>query len=97
LSPNEAYTNGSRSIEVSGAAVRAAAAEVRAILIGLAADELAVDSNKLHLHLFIFRKTKFPAIFTVSQLSPTVSTNCHLLGKSPPIGRVSRLSKEKYM
>ena len=51
----------------------------------------------LHLHLFIFRKTKFPAIFTVSQLSPTVSTNCHLLGKSPPIGRVSRLSKEKYM
>ena len=50
----------------------------------------------LHLHLFNFRKMKFPAIFTVSQLSPTVSTNCHLLGKSPTIGRVSRLNKEKY-
>jgi len=44
-SPNEGYTNGSRSIEVSGPAVRAAAAEVRAILIELAADELAVDSQ----------------------------------------------------
>jgi len=47
LSPNEAYTNGSRSVEVSGAAVRAAAAEVRAILVGLAADELAVDSKNI--------------------------------------------------
>jgi CO/xanthine dehydrogenase Mo-binding subunit len=47
VSPNEAYTNGSRSIEVSGAAVRAAAAEVRAILIDLAADKLAVDSEKI--------------------------------------------------
>jgi len=46
-SPNEAYTNGSRSVEVSGAAVRAAAAEVRVILIGLAADELAVDPSKI--------------------------------------------------
>lgn len=46
-SPNEAYTNGSRSVEVSGAAVRAAAAEVRDILVGLAADELAVERNKV--------------------------------------------------
>ena len=47
FSPDEAYTNGSRSVEVSGAAVRAAAAEVRAILIDLAADELAVDSGRI--------------------------------------------------
>ena len=46
-SPNEAYTNGSRSVEVSGLAVRAAAAEVRDILVGLAADELAVDRDKV--------------------------------------------------
>ncbi len=46
-SPNEAYTNGSRSVEVSGSAVRAAAAEVRDILLGLAADELAVERNKV--------------------------------------------------
>jgi len=46
-SPNEAYTNGSRSVEVSGAAVRGAAAEARAILIDLAADELGVDSDRI--------------------------------------------------
>lgn len=54
LSPDEAYTNGSRSVEVSGAAVRAAAAEVRAILIGLAADELAVERNKIGVSNGIF-------------------------------------------
>lgn len=45
FSPDEAYTSGSRSIEQSGAAVRTAAAEVRAILVGLAAAELGVDSR----------------------------------------------------
>jgi len=54
LSPNEAYTNGSRSVEVGGAAVRAAAAEVRAILIGLAADELAVDHKKIGVRNGVF-------------------------------------------
>jgi nicotinate dehydrogenase subunit B len=44
-SPDEAYTSGSRSIEMSGAALRMAAAEARAILVGLAADELGVDSR----------------------------------------------------
>ncbi len=53
-SPNEGYTNGSRSVEVSGPAVRAAAAEVRAILIELAADELAVDRNKVAIRNGIF-------------------------------------------
>lgn len=46
-SPDEAYTSGSRSIEHSGAAVRTAAAETRAILVGLAATELGVDSRKV--------------------------------------------------
>jgi len=41
-SPDEAYTSGSRSIEQGGEAVRYAAAEVRAILVGLAAEELGV-------------------------------------------------------
>ena len=54
LSPNEAYTNGSRSIEVSGAAVRAAAAEVRAILIELAADELDVDGESVGIRDGVF-------------------------------------------
>lgn len=44
-SPRESYTSGSRSIERSGAAVRTAAAEARAILVGLAAVELGVDSG----------------------------------------------------
>ncbi len=46
-SPDEAYTSGSRSIEQSGAAIRAVAAEARAILLGLAATELGVDSQNL--------------------------------------------------
>lgn len=49
----------------------------------------------LHLHLLIFGKLKFPAVFSVSQLSPTASTTCHLPGESPLIGRVSRFSKIK--
>jgi nicotinate dehydrogenase subunit B len=53
-SPDEAYTNGSQSVESSGAAVRAAAAEVRAILIGLAADELAIDSARIGVRDGIF-------------------------------------------
>jgi len=54
VSPNEAYTNGSRSVEVSGAAVRAAAAEVRAILVDLAADELSVESRKIGVRNGVF-------------------------------------------
>jgi len=46
-SPDEGYTSGSRSIEASGAAIRAVAAEARAILIGLAAAELGVDGRKI--------------------------------------------------
>jgi CO/xanthine dehydrogenase Mo-binding subunit len=53
-SPDEAYTNGSQSVEVSGPAVRAAAAEVRAILIDLAADELAIDSGRIGVRDGIF-------------------------------------------
>ena len=46
-SPDEGYTNGSRSVEVSGPAVRAAAAEVRAMLVELAAGELGVDPGRV--------------------------------------------------
>src|SRR5712692_9936369 len=40
--PNEGQTAGSQSVENSGTALRMAGAEVRAILIGLAAERLAV-------------------------------------------------------
>jgi CO/xanthine dehydrogenase Mo-binding subunit len=53
-SPNEAYTNGSRSVEISGAAVRSAAAEVRAILVDLAAAELDVDSGRVGVRNGVF-------------------------------------------
>lgn len=46
-SPDEAYTSGSRSIELSGAAVRMVAAEARTILLGLAAAELGADSHEM--------------------------------------------------
>jgi nicotinate dehydrogenase subunit B len=45
--PNEGFTAGSLSIETSGAAIRHAAAEVRAILVELAAKRLSVDPRTL--------------------------------------------------
>src|SRR3954469_19341114 len=45
--PNEGQTAGSQSIEQSGTAVRMAGAEVRALLIGLAARKLGVSADTL--------------------------------------------------
>ncbi len=47
--PNEGHTDGSRSIENSGTALRIAAAEVRAILIDLAAKRLGATADQLTL------------------------------------------------
>ena len=53
-SPDEAYTSGSRSIEHSGAAVRVAAAEVRSILIELAAEQLGVVTQEIGVREGVF-------------------------------------------
>src|SRR6266536_4342763 len=45
--PNEGQTAGSQSVENSGTALRMAGAEVRAILIGLAAERLGVAADQL--------------------------------------------------
>jgi nicotinate dehydrogenase subunit B len=47
-SPNETYTYGSQSVEQSGAALRAAAAEARAIIVGAAASRFKVPAATLH-------------------------------------------------
>jgi nicotinate dehydrogenase subunit B len=47
LSPDEGQTAGSQSIENSGTALRLACAEVRGILVDLAAEKLAVPANSL--------------------------------------------------
>src|SRR6185295_739382 len=47
LSPNEGQTAGSQSIENSGTALRLACAEVRGMLVDLAAAKLAVPANSL--------------------------------------------------
>lgn len=47
LTANEQYTAGSHSLQDSGTAVRNAAAQVREILIGKAAERLAVAANRL--------------------------------------------------
>jgi nicotinate dehydrogenase subunit B len=47
ISPNEGYTAGSLSIQHSGAAVRMAAAEARAIYVKAAADLLGVHEDRL--------------------------------------------------
>ena len=83
-SPNEAYTNGSRSIEVSGAAVRAAAAEVRAILIGLAADELAVDSKKIGVRNGVFTVDGRSSTLVFEDVVKDRSLSRHATGSAPP-------------
>jgi CO/xanthine dehydrogenase Mo-binding subunit len=45
--PNEGFTSGSQSIENGGAALRLAGAEVRTILLNLAAKHLGVDASAL--------------------------------------------------
>ncbi len=82
-SPNEAYTNGSRSIEVSGAAVRAAAAEVRAILIGLAADELAVDSKKIGVRNGVFTVDGRCSTLVFEDVVKDRSLSRHATGSAP--------------
>ncbi|HEV7578522.1 MAG TPA: molybdopterin cofactor-binding domain-containing protein [Caldimonas sp.] len=45
---NEGYTAGSHSMQDSGTAIRHAAAQARAILVGLAAERLGVGADQLH-------------------------------------------------
>jgi nicotinate dehydrogenase subunit B len=45
--PDEGYTYGSQSIEQSGAALRTASAQARAVLLGAAAAKLKVDASSL--------------------------------------------------
>ncbi len=53
--PDEGSTTGSRSIEVSGAALRAAAAEARGILLDLAVQKLAIAPEKLEIKEGVIR------------------------------------------
>jgi len=46
-SPDEGYTAGSRSVELSGSALRAVAAEARGILTGLAAEQLGIVAGAI--------------------------------------------------
>ena len=46
LTPNEGYTAGSHSMQDSGTAIRNAAAQVRALLIGWAAERLGVPADR---------------------------------------------------
>jgi len=50
ISPDEGYTAGSNSIQYSGAALRVACAEVRAIYLGVAAGRWNVPANVLTVH-----------------------------------------------
>lgn len=83
--PDEGVTSGSRSIETSGAAIRAACAEARAILIGLAAkrldwsfDELSVQDGVIYA----------PGNRTVSYAKLAASVDLHRAasGKAAPAG-----------
>ncbi|MBV8851703.1 MAG: molybdopterin-dependent oxidoreductase, partial [Methylobacteriaceae bacterium] len=45
---NEGFTSGSHSMQDSGTAIRNAAAQVREILIGIAAERLGIAADQLH-------------------------------------------------
>ncbi len=53
--PDEGYTAGSQSMQHSGTAIMHAAAQVRAILVALASQRLAVPSTQLTVHLGTIR------------------------------------------
>jgi len=53
-SPDEGFTAGSRSVEMSGSALRAAAAEARGILTRLAAEDLGMDAGAISVRDGVF-------------------------------------------
>lgn len=68
-SPNEGVTAGSNSIEAGGSALRAAAAEARAILIGIAAQRLGAETAELYVDDGTIRRRDGMGQFTYWQLS----------------------------
>jgi nicotinate dehydrogenase subunit B len=61
LTPDEGYTAGSTTIRTSGAHLRAAAAEARLTLIGLAATHLGVPADQLQVHDGVISPINNPA------------------------------------
>ena len=86
-SPNEGYTNGSKSIEGSGPAVRAAAAEVRAILVELAADKLAVDGEKVGISNGFFTVDERPSSLGFADVVKDISLTRNATGTVSPKSR----------
>ncbi len=86
-SPDEAYTSGSRSIEHSGAAVRFAAAEVRSILIELAAEQLGVRAQTIGVSDGVFTLGGKPTKLDYWAVAAKLSLSRHASGmaavKSP--------------
>src|SRR5579872_3932280 len=68
-SPNEGVTAGSNSIEAGGAALRAAAAEARTILVGLAAQRLGAETAELYVDDGTIRRRDGTGQFTYWQLA----------------------------
>ena len=97
-SPNEGYTFGSQSIEQSGAALRIAAAQARAVLLGAAAHKLNVAAPELRVesgvilaadgrrvtYADIVRENKALLSREVAAVAPRNPSEYKLVGKSVP-------------
>jgi nicotinate dehydrogenase subunit B len=72
-SPDESYTAGSASIEATGAALRTAAANARAILLQMAAAKLGVSADSLTVDDGVISSSASPSRVTYWQLASEAS------------------------
>jgi nicotinate dehydrogenase subunit B len=80
--PNEGYTAGSASIEVAGSAIRLAGAEVRALFLQQAAQELGVDASRLDIADGTVLNGGKAAALDYWKLAPRVSLACDATGSA---------------
>lgn len=87
VSPDEWYTAGSQSIEVGGAAMRLACAEVRELFREAAAKELEVDAADVRLRSGAFEVAGTDLRRTYWQLAGSVSLAREATGRAKPKAR----------
>jgi nicotinate dehydrogenase subunit B len=85
IAPDEWYTAGSQSIEVGGAAMRLACAEVRELFREAAARELEVDAGDLALRAGVFEVPGTDLRRSYWQLAPLVSLARDATGRAAPL------------
>ncbi len=84
ISPNEFLTAGSMSVEDSGSAVRQAAAEARAILVDLAAEQLGCKREEIRVEDGVLRAHGSGSQTTYWELMGGKEFHCDVTGRGTP-------------